>query len=64
VTTSAGEIVVASVSGSRGHADVIEVLDPQTHQTEYRVLYEGTVETFKTMGEAYITAKEKVDFKG
>ena len=61
---STNETVVTSVEGSKGRAEVIEVIDPRTNQTEYQVRYQGSVETFRSMGEAYITAKEKADYKG
>ena len=56
---SQSETVIANVEGTKGKADVIEVVNSQTNQTEYQVRYQGSVETFRSMGEAYITAKEK-----
>jgi hypothetical protein len=58
------ETLVTSVEGPKGTAEVVEIVNPQTHQAEYQVRYKGTVETYRSMGEAYITAKEKADYKG
>ena len=61
---NANETLIASVEGTRGTAEVVEVLNDATKQPEYQVRFKGTQETFKSMGEAYITAKEKADYKG
>jgi hypothetical protein len=54
---------VAVVEGPRGKAEVHEVLDATGRNVEYQVRFAGAresfEETFKTLGEAYITAKEK-----
>jgi hypothetical protein len=61
---ASSETVIADVEGSKGTAQVIEIVNPQTNQTEYQVRHAGRTETFKSMGEAYITAKEKAGYKG
>ena len=40
-----------------GKAEVVEV--PADRNVEYEVVFKGQRERFKSMGEAYITAKEK-----
>ena len=49
--------VVAEVEGPKGKADVLEV--QVDRNIEYEVVFNGQRERFKSMGEAYITAKEK-----
>lgn len=49
--------VVAVVEGPKGRAEVVEV--PADRNVEYEVVFNGQRERFKSMGEAYITAKEK-----
>ena len=61
---NANETLITSVAGTRGTAEVIEVLNPSTNQAEYQVRFNGAVENFKSMGEAYITAKEKAGYQG
>jgi hypothetical protein len=53
--------VVAEVEGPNGKAEVVEV--PVDRGVEYEVVYKGQRERFKSMGEAYITAKEKAGVK-
>lgn len=57
---------VAVVEGPHGKAEVHEVLN--THgNVEYQMRFSGPheslEETFRTLGEAYITAKEKAGVK-
>ena len=57
---------VAVVEGPHGKANVHEVLDKHGN-IEYQVRFTGPnaslEETFRTLGEAYITAKEKAGVK-
>lgn len=59
--------VVAVVEGPNGKAEVVEVPDASARGVEYLVRFTGQRETyeatFKSMGEAYITAKEKAGVK-
>lgn len=54
---------VAVVEGPNGKAEVLEVPEPSGHNVEYKVVFKSPAESFeeiyRTMGEAYITAKEK-----
>jgi hypothetical protein len=52
---------VAVVEGPKGKAEIIEVIEPG--KMEYRVQFEGQKEVFKSLGEAYIMAGEKVGTK-
>jgi hypothetical protein len=49
--------VVAIVNGPNGRAEVLEV--QVDRNVEYEVVFNDQRERFKSMGEAYITAKEK-----
>jgi hypothetical protein len=53
------ETIVAKVEGPQGLAEVVEVVDPKTSSPRYEARFAGAVESFPSMGEAYITAKEK-----
>jgi hypothetical protein len=57
------EEVVATVDGPNGTAKVVEVPTASDKSLEYQVRFKGTSEAFKSMGEAYITAKEKAGVK-
>jgi hypothetical protein len=56
------ETIVTSVEGPKGTADVLEVLSG-SGQPEYQVRFNGSLQSFKSMGEAYITAKELAGVK-
>jgi hypothetical protein len=58
MTSTASEESVARVEGPNGAAEVIEVW-ADGRLVEYRVSFNGTVETFANIGEAYIAAGEK-----
>ena len=51
--------IVTTVEGPKGTAVVVEVPVTGGSGLEYQVRFGGTSETYKSMGEAYITAKEK-----
>jgi hypothetical protein len=53
------DATIAVVEGPKGKAEVVEVINPANTTTEYSVRFGSHIETYKTMGEAYITAKEK-----
>jgi hypothetical protein len=57
------EEIIATVEGPNGTAQVIEVPTNGGKSLEYQARFKGTSETFKSMGEAYITAKEKAGVK-
>ena len=59
---NASETIVTSVEGPNGTADVLEVLSG-SGQPEYQVRFKGSLQSFKSMGEAYITAKELAGVK-
>jgi hypothetical protein len=56
--------IVATVEGPRGTALVVEVPVAGGSGLEYQVRFGGAKETYKSMGEAYITAKEKAGVAG
>jgi len=60
--------VVAVVEGPKGKAEILEVPDAAGRGVEYKVRFQGEggpyEEKFLTMGEAYITAKEKAGVQG
>jgi hypothetical protein len=53
---------VAVVEGPKGKAEIIEVIEIGKPM-EYRVKIGDATETYKSLGEAYITAGEKVGTK-
>jgi len=53
------ETEVTVVDGPQGRAEVFEVQGQAGFPAEYEVRFKGSRETFKSMGEAYITAKQK-----
>jgi hypothetical protein len=55
---NATESIVTTVEGRNGKADVVEVQASASASPEYQVRFKGNVQTYKSMGEAYITAKE------
>jgi hypothetical protein len=57
------DTIVTTVEGPNGTAEVIEIQNSSTSQTEYQVRHKASVQTFKSMGEAYITAKELAGVK-
>ena len=58
---NATETVIATVEGPHGTAQVVEVQEGNT--TKYRMQFNGGVQTFASMGEAYIEAKLKAGVK-
>jgi len=60
--------VVAVVEGSKGKAEILETPDATGRGVLYEVRFQGEggpyEAKFLTMGEAYITAKEKAGVKG
>ena len=60
---NASETIITSVEGPNGTAEVLEVQNSGTGQPEYQVRFKGNLQTFKSMGEAYITAKELAGVK-
>ena len=52
---------VAVVEGPKGKAEIIEVVEPG--KMEYWVNFGGQKEIYKSLGEAYINAGEKVGTK-
>jgi hypothetical protein len=58
MTSAASEEQVAVVEGPRGTAEILEVWD-SGRLVEYRVRFEGALETYANIGEAYIAAGEK-----
>jgi hypothetical protein len=58
---NATETVIATVEGPNGTAQVIEVQEGNT--TKYRTQFNGEEQTFASMGEAYIEAKQKAGVK-
>ena len=59
MTTAASEESVAVVEGPKGSAEIFEIW-AGGRLIEYRVRFEGGVETYENIGEAYIAAGEKV----
>jgi len=59
---NASETIITNVEGPNGTAEVLEVMSG-TGQPEYQVRFKGGLQTFKSMGEAYITAKELAGVK-
>jgi hypothetical protein len=59
--TAAGD-PVAVIKGPKGHAQILEVWSGG-RIGEYQVLYDGQVERFPNIGEAYIAAGEKTGTK-
>jgi hypothetical protein len=57
------EEVIATVEGTNGAALVVEVPKRDGKGPSYEVRFKGKTETFLSMGEAYITAKEKAGVK-
>lgn len=57
------ESIVATVEGPNGTALVVEVPAADGKAMSYEVRLQGTTEAFPSMGEAYITAKEKAGVK-
>jgi len=62
MTTGSSRTLLTTVEGPKGKADLFEVVgsDPQP---SYEVISGGTTQSFKSMGEAYITAGELVGTK-
>ena len=56
--TAASEESVAVVEGSKGSAEIFEIW-AGGRLIEYRVRFEGGVEIYENIGEAYIAAGEK-----
>ncbi|HWO74202.1 MAG TPA: hypothetical protein VNN21_11670 [Dehalococcoidia bacterium] len=60
--------VVAVVEGPQGKAEILETPDATGRGVQYEVRFQGEggpyEAKFPTMGEAYITAKEKAGVKG
>jgi hypothetical protein len=56
------EAPVAVVEGPKGKAEIFEIWNGGRLQ-EYQVKYEGATETCVNIGDAYITAGEKVGTK-
>ena len=58
---------IAVVEGPNGRAEILEELEAGGRGMQYRVRFAGKPadyeETFRSMGEAYITAKEKAGVK-
>ncbi|MSQ09858.1 MAG: hypothetical protein EXR52_02470 [Dehalococcoidia bacterium] len=62
----AEDTMVTAVDGPNGKAEIFEV--PQLfagggQRFEYEVRFKGVKETYKSLGEAYITAGEKAGVK-
>jgi hypothetical protein len=53
---------VAVVEGPNGTAEIFEVM-LDNRSTEYQVRFKGKTESYKSLGEAYITAGEKAGVK-
>jgi hypothetical protein len=58
MTNAATEESVAVVEGPNGAAEIVEVWDAG-RLVEYKVRFNGSVETYENIGEAYIAAGEK-----
>ena len=58
MTTAASEESVAVVNGPKGAAEIFEIWDGG-RLVEYKVRFQGTVESYENIGEAYIAAGEK-----
>jgi hypothetical protein len=59
---NATETIVATVEGPNGTAEVIEV-QGAGNTLEYRTRFKGATDTYKSMGEAYIEAKQRAGVK-
>ncbi len=59
---TASDAPVAVVEGPNGKAEIFEVT-VANRSMEYRVRFHGQTETYKSLGEAYITAGEKAGVK-
>ena len=55
--------VVATVEGPNGTALVVEVPSKDGKGIAYETRFQGKAELYLSMGEAYITAKEKAGVK-
>ena len=60
---NATDEVIATVEGPDGTAQVVEVSSAGGKSPVYEARFKGTSEAFPSMGEAYITAKEKAGVK-
>ena len=58
MTNTASEESVAVVEGPNGAAEIFEIWDGG-RLIEYRVRFDGAVDTYENIGEAYIAAGEK-----
>jgi hypothetical protein len=57
------DLLIATVEGPKGSADIFEVIVPDTGRTtevEYAVVYQGERHGFPSMGEAHLLANELV----
>jgi len=60
--TNEAQAPVAVVEGPNGTASVLEDFGPD-RPLEYRVVFKGQTERYKSLGEAYIVAGEKAGVK-
>ena len=58
----ANETPVTVVEGPKGKAEIFELWSPGKAM-EYQVRFGGRTETYKSLGEAYITAGERTGTK-
>jgi hypothetical protein len=58
---NATETIIATVEGPNGTAHVVELQEGNV--TKYRTDFKGASQTYASMGEAYIEAKEKAGVK-
>ena len=56
------EAPVAVVEGPKGKAEIFEVFG-DGRNLEYKVVFNGQTESFKSLGEAYIEAGDRVGTK-